>query len=161
MMPSQQLTLLITLLSLIFHCTLPLGVPSSASRRNFLIATSSSSASALLITNPSPTLAAPEINKGALEMYNKAINLQATGNIAASLPLLARVTDMEPTFPYGWSSLADVQVALGDVVSAQKGYREAIRLCSASESCKVRPQTPFTQTSSRHRSLHGSTTTTV
>lgn len=76
------------------------------------------SASAFFLA-PLPSTAANDINKGALEIYNKAINLQATGNIAASLPLLARVTDMEPTFPYGWSSLADVQVALGDVVSAQ------------------------------------------
>ncbi|GMI17311.1 hypothetical protein TrLO_g683 [Triparma laevis f. longispina] len=93
------------------------------------------SASAFFLA-PLPSTAANDINKGALEIYNKAINLQATGNIAASLPLLARVTDMEPTFPYGWSSLADVQVALGDVVSAQAGYREAIRLCSSSDSCK-------------------------
>eukprot|EP00518_Triparma_eleuthera_P010954 CAMPEP_0182474498 /NCGR_PEP_ID=MMETSP1319-20130603/25751_1 /TAXON_ID=172717 /ORGANISM="Bolidomonas pacifica, Strain RCC208" /LENGTH=299 /DNA_ID=CAMNT_0024675397 /DNA_START=122 /DNA_END=1017 /DNA_ORIENTATION=+ len=126
-MPSiLSILILIFVLSGLPLYTVPLST-STLPRRTFIVS------SPILLLSPNPALSSPlptvtPVPKPTLELYNRALSLQSTGNLPSSLPLLQRVTDMTPNWSYGWSSLGDVQVALGDVPSALKSYESAIDL---------------------------------
>ena len=106
--PLPALLALLALLLLPSSSSLSIHLP----RRAFL---ASPALSPFLLASPATASDPVKPGKPALELYNKALNLQATGNIPSSLPLLKRVVEMEPGWTYGWSSLGDAQVSLGQV----------------------------------------------
>jgi tetratricopeptide (TPR) repeat protein len=68
----------------------------------------------------------------ARKFFNEGRALESQGNMAAAQRLYAKVTQISPTFIYGWSNLANTQVAMGDLMVADDNYSKAIQLCETS-----------------------------
>mmetsp|Transcript_37340 Transcript_37340/g.90671 ORF Transcript_37340/g.90671 Transcript_37340/m.90671 type:complete len:243 (-) Transcript_37340:3709-4437(-) len=52
--------------------------------------------------------------------------------MAAAQRIYSKVTKISPRFIYGWSNLANTQVAFGDLSNAEDNYSKAIELCKES-----------------------------
>uniref|UniRef100_A0A7S1ZHW3 Uncharacterized protein n=1 Tax=Trieres chinensis TaxID=1514140 RepID=A0A7S1ZHW3_TRICV len=65
------------------------------------------------------------------KLYGEGRVLESQGNMNAALRIYSKVTKIAPRFVYGWSSLGNAQVALGDLRSAEGSYTEAVDLCRA------------------------------
>lgn len=52
--------------------------------------------------------------------------------MAAAQRIYSKVTKISPRFIYGWSNLANTEVAFGDLHSAEENYSKAIDLCQES-----------------------------
>lgn len=68
----------------------------------------------------------------AKKLFNEARALESQGNMAAAQRLYSKVTKISPRFIYGWSNLANTEVAFGDLSSAEENYSKAIQLCQES-----------------------------
>eukprot|EP00980_Cylindrotheca_fusiformis_P002954 scaffold683_cov124-Cylindrotheca_fusiformis.AAC.23 len=68
----------------------------------------------------------------AKKLFNEGRALESQGNMAAAQRLYAKVTKISPKFIYGWSNLANTEVAFGDLNSAEDNYSKAIDLCQES-----------------------------
>lgn len=68
----------------------------------------------------------------ARKLFNEGRALESQGNMAAAQRLYARVTQISPRFIYGWANLANTQVAMADLGSADENYSKAIKLCETS-----------------------------
>ena len=67
-----------------------------------------------------------------VQMFNEARAREGQGNMEAAQRLYAKVTKISPRFIYGWSNLANTQVALGFLDPAEEAYSTAINLCQES-----------------------------
>jgi len=65
-------------------------------------------------------------------LFNQGRALESQGNMAAAQRIYSKVTQISPRFIYGWSNLANTQVAFGDLGSAEENYSKAIELCKES-----------------------------
>jgi len=68
----------------------------------------------------------------ARKLFNEGRALESQGNMAAAQRIYTKVTKVSPRFIYGWSNLANTEVAFGDLTSAEENYSKAIDLCKES-----------------------------
>eukprot|EP00535_Pseudo-nitzschia_heimii_P000275 CAMPEP_0197186826 /NCGR_PEP_ID=MMETSP1423-20130617/14655_1 /TAXON_ID=476441 /ORGANISM="Pseudo-nitzschia heimii, Strain UNC1101" /LENGTH=426 /DNA_ID=CAMNT_0042638241 /DNA_START=161 /DNA_END=1442 /DNA_ORIENTATION=- len=116
--------------------------PATRDRRRFVLELTAGGFS--VATSGLPTFAADEIpvavqpvelkpaSSDAKKLFNEGRALESQGNMAAAQRLYSKVTKISPRFVYGWSSLGNTQVALGDLVDADNNYSRAIELCKES-----------------------------
>jgi len=55
--------------------------------------------------------------------------LESQGNMLAAERIYRKVTELAPTFVYGWSNAGNTYTALGDLDQAEASYTRAIDLC--------------------------------
>ena len=108
----------------------PLSLPYKITRRTIISTPISIISTIPFITvADEPPLPCTSPPKDVLSLYNRALSYQTTpGQLPASLPLLRRVVNLSPCFPYGHSSLADTLSATSMVKEAAKEYTTAIEL---------------------------------
>lgn len=68
----------------------------------------------------------------AKKLFNEGRALESQGNMAAAQRIYTKVTKISPRFIYGWSNLANTEVAFGDLTGAEENYSKAIDLCNES-----------------------------
>lgn len=71
-----------------------------------------------------------QLTGDAKKIFGEGRALELQGNLMAAQRLYAKVTQMAPTFVYGWSSLGNTQTAFGDLAAAEQSYTKSIQLCS-------------------------------